>query len=264
MIKIFDEKFKIRVSDFLRQTLELDAVAFNFTKSNGEGNLNAYLNKLIPNLLKLKKERRFEIRNYAKQKLGIEDAENMEAENIINGLNLIFEKIYFSDVELDELTHVIWIRPAKENIAVFDEIMESETEITGTETSVYIRNLLNEYSRLPRYKKEQIAFDEECSITLQARDSGKILKFRYEGELHRAFVFGCVYNYLEEQGNYFLCYDIGLNIICRYQISEVIALHLLDKKYKPADSLIERCKKYYDDGAWLNDEIIEIGGMHDA
>lgn len=260
MIEIFDEKFKIRVSDFLRQTLELDAVAFNFTKSNGEGNLNAYLNKLIPNLLKLKKERRLEILNYAKQELGIEDAETADAENIINGLNSIFEKIYFSDVELDDLSHVIWIRPNKENVAVFDEIMESETEITGLETSVYIRNLLNEYSRLPRYKKEQIAFDEECDITLQARDSGRILKFRYEGELRRAFVFGCVYNYLEEQGNYFLCCDIGLKIICRYQISEVNALHLLDKKYKPSVGLIEHCKKYYDEGLWLDDEIIEIGG----
>ena len=95
MIEIFDEKFKIRVSDFLRQTLELDAIAFNFVKSNGEGNLNAYLNKLIPNLLKLKKERRIEILNYANQILGIHNAEFEDAEQIINGLNTIFEKIYF-------------------------------------------------------------------------------------------------------------------------------------------------------------------------
>lgn len=260
MIEIFDEKFKIRVSDFLRQTLELDAIAFNFVKSNGEGNLNAYLNKLIPNLLKLKKERRIEILNYANQILGIHNAEFEDAEQIINGLNTIFEKIYFSDTELDELSQTVWIRPTKNNIAVFDEIMESETEITGLEGSVYIRNLLNEYARLPRYKKEQIAFAEECDITLQARESGKVLKFRYEGELHRAFVFGCLYNYLEEQGNYILCFDLEFNIICRYQICEIEALHLLDKKYKPSEKIIELCRKYHDEGLWLYDEVIEVGG----
>ena len=196
---------------------------------------------------------------YAKNEFNTETLKAEEAEKIINGLSTLFERIYFSDDELDELSETIWIRPTKGNIPVFDEIMENETEITGLEMSVYIRGLLNEYSRLPRYKKEQIVFTEECSITLCARDNEKILKFRYEGELHRAFVFSCVYNYLEEQGNFFLCFDIGKNIICRYQISEVDALHVLDKKYNPSDAILKLCQKYYDDGMWINDEIIEIG-----
>ena len=260
VVNILDEKFKIRVSDFLRQTLELDAIAFNFTKSGGEGNLNAYLNKLIPNLLKLKKERRNDIFHYAAQEFGIQEAEAVDVEKVLNALNAIFEKIYFSDSELDNLSQTIWIRPSKDNVAVFDEILESETEITGLETSVYIRTLLNEYSRLPKYKKEQIAFTEECEITLQARESARVLKFRYEGELHRAFVFGCVYNYLEDQGNYILCYDIGLNIICRYQISEIAALHLLDKKCKPSKQLMELCHKYHNEDLWMSDKILKVGG----
>ena len=260
VIKILDEKIKVRVSDFLRQTLELDAIAFNFIKTNGEANLNLFLNKLIPNLLLLKKARREEILEYAKEQFDIAEDEADFTEKIVNGLNTIFESIYFSDSELDELTQVIWIRPSNDNRAVFDEIIESETEITGLEPSVYIRNLLNEFSRLPRYKKEQITFQEESEKTLLARDSGRELKFRYENEIHRAFVFACMYNYLQEQGNYVLCYDIGLNIICRYQISEITALHVLDKKYKPSDIVRELCNRYAEEGLWLDDEVLEVGG----
>lgn len=260
VIIIFDEKFKVRVSKFLRQTLELDAMIFNYIKTDGDANINGYLNRLIPNLLQLKKERRIEIMRFAKDRFGIQDEEIANAEGIINELNTIFENIYFSDAELTELSEEIWIRPSKENIAVFDEISESETELTALETSVYIRNLLNEYCRLPRYKKEQIAFSSECEITLQARDSGRVLQFRYENELHKAYVFGCLYNYLEEQGNYILCYDINLNIICRYQISEIQAIKLLEKKYKPNDKLLNLCQQYHDEGLWLEDEIIELGG----
>ena len=258
---MFDEKFKIRVSDFLRQVLELDAIAFNFTKANGEGNLNAFLNKLIPNLLRKRKERRVEVLNYAREAFGIDESETIVAETFINEMNILFEKVYFSDSELNQLSQVIWIRPTKENIAVFDEILDSETEITGQEVSVYIRTLLNEYARFPKYKKEQITFSEECGLTLLARESGRILKFRYEGELHRAFVFGCLYDYLEEQGNYVLCYDMEYGIICRYQISEITALHLFDKKYTPGKKLSELCRKYLDEGLWLDDEVYEVGDL---
>lgn len=255
--KIFDEKFKIRVSDFLKESLDLDAKSFGFVKENGEANFNLFLNKLIPNLLELKKERRAKILNYAINAFEIEGNDYSRAEDIINGLNSIYDEIYFTDAELDKLNQVVWIRPTKETIAVFDEIMESETEITGLDTSSYIRNMLNEFSRFPRYKKEQITFSKECELTCLARESGRVLKFRYDGELKRAYVFACVYDYLAIQGNYILCYDIERKIICRYQISEIYALHLLDKKYKPSEALQYMCKKYENDALWVDDTIIE-------
>ena len=257
VVEIFDEKFKIRVSDFLKETLDLDAKAFNFVKENGEANFNLFLNKLIPNLLELKKERRTKILYYAKNALKLEEDDLTKTEEIINGLNSIYDEIYFTDAELDKLNQVVWIRPTDITLPVFDEIMESETEITGLDASSYIRNMLNEFSRFPRYKKEQITFSKECELTCLARESGRVLKFRYDGELKRAYVFACVYDYLASQGNYILCYDIERKIICRYQISEIYALHLLDKKYKPSEALQNACKKYENDALWVDDEIIE-------
>lgn len=258
MIEIFDEKFKIRVSDFLRQTLEFDAIAFNFVKSNGDANLNLFLNKLIPNLLTLKKERRAKIFEYAKNTFKIEENDFSKTEEMINFLNSAHDEIYFTDAELHKLNQVLWIRPTKETLSVFDEITENETEITGLDASSYIRNMLNEFSRFPSYKKEQITFSKECELTCLARDSRRILKFRYCDELKRAYVFACVYDYLATQGNYILCYDIERKIVCRYQISEIYALHLLDKKYKPSEHLQAICKQYVDDALWIDDEIVEV------
>ncbi len=257
VIKIFDEKFKIRVSDFLKETLDLDAKSFGFVKENGEANFNLFLNKLIPNLLELKKERRAKILDYAINSFEIDENDYSKAEDIINGLNSEYDEIYFTDAELDKLNQVIWIRPAKENLAAFDEIMENETEITGLDASSYIRNMLNEFSRFPRYKKEQITFSKECEMTCLARESGRVLKFRYDNELKRAYVFACVYDYLSSQGNYILCYDIERRIICRYQISEIYALHLLDKKYKASEALKAECIRYENEALWLDDEIVE-------
>ena len=262
VIKIFDEKIKIRISGFLRHTLELDAMCFNFVKKGEFPNLNSFLNKLIPNLLKLKKERR------EKAKVRLSDivefkSERMGYEELVAALNASYDEVYFSDAELEQLDQVIWIRPTKENIVVFDEIFDNETMLTGLDKSTYIRNMLNEYSRFPRYKKEQIVFSEESDITLEARDSGRILKFRYENDKHKAYVFGCVYNYLEEQGNYILCYDLSINAICRFQLCEIDYLHLLEKKYIPDSNLIEMCDKYIDEALWMDDEIISLDEVND-
>ena len=54
---------KLKVSNFVLQILENDAMKFEFTKKDGEPNINKLLNKLIPNLVYYKKMRREEMRD---------------------------------------------------------------------------------------------------------------------------------------------------------------------------------------------------------
>ena len=242
MIDIFDEKFKIRVSLFIKETIDHDAKAFNFVKENGEANYNLFLNKLIPNLFKLNKRRR----------------ETAEKEKIDITLRYIsYDLLSFGDLDNDKLKQTLWIRPSSENIALFDEIAENETKITKQDLSTYIRNMLDEYANLLEFKREQIVFMEEGHLALLARDSKRILKFRYENELKRTYVFACVYSYLKDHGNFLLCYDIERKIICRYQLSEIRALHLIKEKYNPSEKVASLCQKYDCEALWLDDEVIE-------
>ena len=242
MTKIFDEKFKIRVSLFIKETIDRDAKAFNFVKNNGEANYNLFLNKLIPNLVKLNKERR----------------EKAEVEkNEIPLRYLAFDLLPFGNSDSDKLKQTLWIRPSDGNRALFDEISENETKITRQDLSSYIRGLLDEYANLLEFKRERIVFMDEAELAMLARDSKRILKFRYENELKRTYVFACVFSYLNEHGNYLLCYDIETKIICRYQLCEIRALHLIKDTYKPSEKLYSMCQKYDSEALWLDDEIIE-------
>ena len=255
-----DEKIKINVSVSLREILLHDAVACNIVKKNGAGNMNALLNKLIPNLLKLKKKHRAESLQQVQKVVPTAQLSTDDAEKMIHSTNAVFQDTYFAEENKEKIPCVIWIRPNNENTAVFDEIIESESEISGLETATYIRRLLNEYVRFPLYKREQIILAEECDMATKAKDSSKLLKFRYEGEIRKVFVFACVNTYLQEQANYILCYDIGWDIICRFGISEITALHLLEKKYTPTEEIAALCKKYYEDAMWMDDEVIAVGG----
>ena len=69
-----------------------------------------------------------------------------DVDKVYECVNTVIDRVYFSDAELDCLDEVIWFRPSTKKQALFDEIEESETKISGQSVSVYIRGLLNEYS----------------------------------------------------------------------------------------------------------------------
>ena len=54
------DKIKVKISSFVANILENDALRFGFIKNN-KSNKNALLNKLIPTLVEVRKTRRNEI-----------------------------------------------------------------------------------------------------------------------------------------------------------------------------------------------------------
>lgn len=198
-------KIKIKISSFVANILENDALRFGFTKNN-KSNKNALLNKLIPILVEVRKARRNAIEYVLK-----EEYRRKDSENIYNAVNTVIDKVYFSDAELNVLDEYIWIRPSKETINTYDEIETSETIITAQEISVYIRGLLNEYSRFPQYKREMLVFDRELDIFSDACLTCNILHFRDKqtNKRYKAFAFNYYYGYLYDQTNYCVIYDIN-------------------------------------------------------
>lgn len=199
------DKIKIKVSSFVADILENDALRFGFMK-NGKANKNALLNKLIPTLVEVRKVRRSEIEDILKNEYNRKDSEN-----IYNAVNTVIDKVYFDDEELNVLDEYIWIRPSKETMTTYDEIETSELFITAQEMSVYIRGLLNEYSRLPQYKREMLVFDRELDIFSDACLTCNILHFRDKqtNKRYKAFAFNYYYGYLYDQTNYCVIYDIN-------------------------------------------------------
>jgi len=236
------DKIKVKISSFVANILENDALRFGFIK-NDKSNKNALLNKLIPTLVEVRKARRNEIEYVLKEEYGREDTEN-----IYNAVNTVIDKVYFSDAELNVLDEYIWIRPAKETMATYDEIETSETLITAQDLSVYIRGLLNEYSRLPQYKREMLVFDKELDIFSNACYTRNIVHFRDKetNKRYKAFAYNYYYGYLYDQTNYCIIYDINENKIKSVPLSNIQDIYTIKQKYKSSENLIELLQEYTD------------------
>ena len=222
------DKIKVKVSSFVANILEIDALRCEFTK-NGKSNKNGLLNKLIPTLVEVRKERRNQIEKILKTEYNRTDSEN-----IYNAVNTVIDRVYFNDEDLEKLEESIWIRPSKENISVFDEIETSETMITAQEVSVYIRGLLNEYSMLPLYKREALIFDRELDIFSTACCKYRILYFRSKetNERHKVFAFDYFYGYWTDLGNYCVFYDINECKIAATPLYDMQDVYFIKQKFK--------------------------------
>lgn len=236
------DKIKVKISSFVANILENDALRFGFTK-NDKSNKNALLNKLIPTLVEVRKARRNEIEYVLKEEYQREDTES-----IYNAVNTVIDKVYFNDAELNVLDEYVWIRPSKDIMYVYDEIETSETLITAQDLSVYIRGLLNEYSRFPQYKREMLVFDKELDVFSDACYTRNILHFRDKetNKRYKAFAYNYYYGYLYDQTNYCVMYDINEKIIKAIPLCNIQDIYVIKQKYKPSDKLIELLQEYTD------------------
>lgn len=232
---------KLSVSNFVLRILQNDAEKFGFLKKEKEPNLNGLLNKLIPNLLYFRKSRRDEI-----HRILSEDFARDDTERIYECVNTVIDQVYFSDAELQVLDEIIWFRPSTKQGAAFDEIEQSETKITGQTTTEYIRGLLNQYSRLPQYKRETLAFNEELYDFAEACESGKIFHATVNGKSIRMFAFHYVYGFTYDQSNYLLGYDFTNKVIGAIPLCMIRDSYVVERKYKPSEILIDLLQRYYE------------------
>lgn len=234
------DKIKVKISSFVANILENDALCFGFVKNN-KSNKNALLNKLIPTLVEVRKARRSEIEYMLKNEYRREDAED-----IYSAVNTVIDKVYFNDAELNVLDEYIWIRPSKEAKATYDEIETSETYITAQDLSVYIRGLLNEYSRFPQYKREIFVFDEELDVFSDACYTRNILHFRDKetNKRYKVFAFSYYYGYLYDQTNYCVIYDINDKTIKSIPLHNIQDIYAIKQKFKPNEKLVALLQEY--------------------
>lgn len=232
---------KLSVSEFVLLILQNDALQFGFVKTNGEANINGFLNKLIPNLVFYRQYRRKRIHDLLENRFLRADTEE-----VYECVNAVIDQVYFSDAELDILDETIWFRPSQKKATVFNEIEESETAITGQCTSVYIRGLLNEYCRLPQYKRESISFDDERRDFADASATGKILHATVGGRSIRMFAFHYAYEYTFSQDNRMIGYNLTDRRIEAIPLHEMLNTYVVERKFKPSEALISALQVYFE------------------
>ena len=247
------DKIKIKVSSFVVEILENDALSFGFIK-NGNANKNALLNKLIPTLVAMRQARREEIRHILKN-----EYQRHNIEDVYQIANTVIDRVYFNDDELSDLSEALWIRPTKEAHATFDEIQTSEAKITTLEPPSYIRGLLHEYVRFPSYKRETLLFYNELDTFLEGCSTQQIFHFRNRmtGSLQKVLPVVVRYGYLYDQTNYCIIYDITNKKICAIPLYLISDAYLLKQKFKPSNALIEKLQAYDDECDYSSEIFVE-------
>ena len=251
------DKIKIRISSFVLLILENDAQRFGFVKSDDSPNKNKLLNKLIPELLKIRKFRRERIR-YLLADMGKE-----RTEEIYQAVNQVIDEVYFTNEEILVLDEQIWVLPTKQAETVFTEIYESELSITALTITEYVRGLLNEYSLLPQYKREEFVFHHEIKMIQHACALGKILHFEFEGEKYKFFPFQHMYGFLYDQTNYLIGYDMIRKQIRSFPIRALSRLFMLKSTFSPCKDLIMKLQNYLNEYDYGEDNIESLGANYE-
>ena len=237
---MISDKLKIRISPFVGRVIENDAQAFGFIKADNTSNKNALLNRVISQMLKFRQEKR----EQAAKVLTTIDKSNVDS--FLRMTNKLYDDVYYSEEELSDLSDEIWIRPSKETVNDFEEIARNELISFGCDVSVYIRGMLNEYSRMSQYKRQNIVFREELLKMRHAIESGTVMSFRYDGAYCKVYAYDYSYGYLPDQSNYLIAYDIEREVIRAFELSKLDCPKNFYKKFKPSVRLRDKLRDFVD------------------
>ncbi|MEG1662728.1 MAG: hypothetical protein RR338_01965 [Clostridia bacterium] len=247
----------------MARVLYNDCLAFDFVRKKDDFNLNKFLNKLIPNLVKQRKKRREIIHETLSDVL--EYAVDLKSqERVSRYMDTIFDKIYFADEEYRMLSEQIWIRPNKENIIVFDEIVESELSICQMDISAYLRSLLNEYTKLPQHQRELLLFSEEIELVKLSIATDRLLNFKYDNQRHSMVAINFYSEFLYDQSNYIIGYDIKGQKIKSIKLYKIKDLYILAKKQHLDDSVYATFNKIAENFEFADSETFDVASEADT
>ncbi|MCI2068795.1 MAG: hypothetical protein LKJ88_04390 [Bacilli bacterium] len=176
------DKINVTISETVLSVLNNDACKYFPLKylKKGRPNINGLLNSIIPSLLDIRKERRAKIENLIERKSALGLNSELFRKMLVD-LEEIFDSVYFDDEEDYKTAGQLSVRPLNENLAVFDEIAMNEARIMDTSVSSCFRSMLNEYSRLPEYKRQQIIFYKSLKNFYFAVENQRLYCFRANG-----------------------------------------------------------------------------------
>ncbi len=251
------EKIRVRISNFVETILYNDTQAFGFVKADESSNTNGFLNKLIPNLLEVRKERREIL--HSNINTALESCGEKLPERMRSFMDVMSDAIYFRDSYLDELCSSIWIRPIKSNISKFNEIIKYETYITQQDTTTCIRNMLNEYAILPQFKREKIVFRNELEMLENSFIEDREVGIDYNGKILRIVVLQIIAGYTSyDQNNYILCLDLEAEVIKSLLLHKIKKIFITKEYYGIEKVVYDNLQRIIDKQIFAKQETFEI------
>lgn len=163
-----EEKIKVRVTKEIYDIITKDCENFEFLKSNGELNKNAFLTSLINNYYKAYQKKDKELVSLIKNELQLSN--DFSAIHLVNKLNRLT-----ASPNKEKYTETISIKPTKESedaLAFIESFL-----LDGVTISEFFRNMFASYCFLPQDRREKIIFKPQYDAILKAIENKKKIFF---------------------------------------------------------------------------------------
>lgn len=166
-----EEKIKIHLTPYVYEILLKDCEAFEFFKSSGELNKNAFLSKLILNYYLSYQEKENTLISIIEKELITETKEYKDITlRLVNKLNKLQ-----TSLNKEKYSSLISYKPTKETQMALSYI--EKYLLNGSSLSEFFRNLFSSYSSLPQDQREKIIFKTQYETILKAIKEDKKIFF---------------------------------------------------------------------------------------
>ncbi|MGI6594634.1 MAG: hypothetical protein ACOX24_06135 [Christensenellales bacterium] len=252
------DSIKIRVPWLMDVILREDASAFGFVKNNNDPNLNDFINKIIPNLLKRRKEKRKKINDKLAEIF--EFYPSTELPNRTRELlTTLVDDINYSEINNWGLDENVIIRPTTKTITEFKEIITEETKIMQTNVSAYIRNMLNEYIMLSRYERIKIVFTEELDLIEKAYRKENLFNFTYDGLDYSVAIYQVIPDPVFSNNILIIAHDFNKNIIASFLLHKIKVAYTVEVKENIYNEEIQdKVDIFVSSGQFFTDSIFSL------
>lgn len=242
------DKYKIRLSALTYHTLRDDMYAFNFTKNNGEPNQNKFYNTLIKGFYSNLKYRHAEISSYLFKELSPYIKDKNKLSSISYNLNTKINEIYHSDFYSKYHYYEIYIYPTIETTSMYDEI--ENNELKNESMSEFIRNLFNEYVKVPFFERERCLYWNHIIKIREAIDNHNVILIKNTRDTEIYLEPLNIFPSAEETYNYVVGKNITNNSNTNFSIklSRIKSITILNQYYSFSQEDFEKFKNQLQDG----------------
>lgn len=254
----------IRIPHSLQKKIWAEVPKRYFRKPNGEPNENEFINKILPNLLAFRNEKRGRLRKYLKDKIQASIAKGMQ-DSVLDLICESFDHVYFEKLD-EECDCTLTLRLDVDRHAMYASLFD-RLEHMGIARSAYLRNLFCEYFNFSNELRERICFKEEYDTLKTAMEEEKIFRFDVGGVAIDAIAVSLEFSVLESHEHWYLLYfrenkfDV-LYALPLYLIRNVALLH--EPQSTPPSEIADRIHAIVESGIYCQKGEFNMRGENDA
>ncbi|MCR4991378.1 MAG: WYL domain-containing protein [Lachnospiraceae bacterium] len=236
------EKYKIYIPEDIKSRLANDAELFEFTKSDGSVNLNAFLKELLINYFEPYRERKEKLLNTILSDLSeLSSISKTDADVLADR---IINTYLRDDNSFSKSNAVITLTVSGRSLEIINTI--ENNLLTDISLSQYLKDMFISYLSISRGNRERIIFKETYEELTEAISKRRTITFSSTSSSgNGVFTMNpyLIATSKEEQYNYLLCYDPAAKHARTFRMSRLTSLYSTSNHFEIDEKVMEELKE---------------------